>query len=200
MPGTVHAPLRMHLRDGTPVLIRSVIQADKALLKEGFFRLSRKSRHMRFFSEIHDLSDRQLRYFTQIDYSDHMAWIALDPSASGQQGLGVARYVRLDQNPRVAEAAITVVDSVQGRGLGTLLLGALSRSAVENGIDTFVAYVLAENERMLEIFRELGGHAEPEPDGTFKVEVKIPNNPQDYADTPAGRVFKAVALQMSRND
>jgi hypothetical protein len=37
------------------------------------------------------LSDQQLRYFTEIDYVNHMAWVALDPTRPDQPGLGVAR-------------------------------------------------------------------------------------------------------------
>ncbi len=47
----------------------------------------------------------------------------------GQPGLGVARYISLADNPTTAEAAVTVVDEQQGRGIGTILLELLATSA-----------------------------------------------------------------------
>src|SRR5947207_6557708 len=47
---------------------------------------------------------------TEIDYHDHMAWVALDPPGPGFLGVGVGRYARPAEEPAVAEAAVTVVD------------------------------------------------------------------------------------------
>jgi GNAT superfamily N-acetyltransferase len=47
----------------------------------------------------------------------------------GTAGLGIARYVRHVSRPDAAEVAVTVIDDWQGRGLGTLLLEAVSGRA-----------------------------------------------------------------------
>lgn len=58
--------------------------------------------------------------------------------------------------PDRAEFAVAIEDDVQGRGLGTHLLGHLAEAADAAGITTFVAEVLPENGPMLEVFRESG--------------------------------------------
>ncbi|MBI4259577.1 MAG: GNAT family N-acetyltransferase [Actinobacteria bacterium] len=188
--------LEFPLRDGTLVLIRPILPGDKDRLREGFSRLSDGSRYRRFGTAIDELTDEQVRYLTEIDYEDHMAWVALDPSTPELAGLGVARYVRLAEEPHVAEAAVTVVDSHHGRGLGTILLGVLGLSAVSNGIRTFRAYVLEENQPVLDILHELGARTDHEGGGLVRVDVPLPDDPEDLPDNPTGRVFKAVARRL----
>ncbi|NIM51021.1 MAG: GNAT family N-acetyltransferase [Gemmatimonadales bacterium] len=166
--------LRLSLRDGTPVLIRPVVPKDKALLKEGLIRLSEHYRYRRFMTPVPDVTEEQLRYLTEIDYRDHMAWAAFDLSRSEELGVGVARYIRHEPDRTKAEVAVPVVDSHLQRGIGTLLLSVLSRSAAENAIRTFVAYVLAANTRTLAIFRDLGATVEPGDGGVMRVEVPAP--------------------------
>ena len=175
------------------MLIRPVLPGDKEHLRDGVARLSETSRYRRFFAFVKVLSDDQLQYLTEIDYRDHMAWIAFDMTNAKGLPIGVARYIRLENEPGSAEAAVTVVDTHQGRGVGTLLLAFLCRTAKDNEIDSFVAYVLDDNEPMLRIFRDLGARVDREEPGIVRVTVPVPNDPDGLPDTPAGRVFKAVA-------
>jgi len=185
------------LRDGTPVLIRPVVPEDARLLREGFERLSDVSRYQRFLHPVKELTAAQLRYFTEIDYRDHMAWVAVDLSQPSRPGVGIARYIRFPHRRNAAEVAVTVVDAHQGTGLGTLLLGMLARSAVENRIDTWVAEVLTENTAMLNLFRDLGAHdARLQEGGVVQVEIPVPRDPSQLPETPAGKVFRAVAQQV----
>ena len=188
-------PMRFTLRNGAPIVVRPILPDDKERLVEAFARLSEQSRYQRFGTPVQHLTDEQLRYLTEIDYDDHMAWVALDPAADGEPGLGVARYVRLPDEPEIAEAAVTVVDSHQGLGLGSILLGVLGLSAVAHGIRAFRAYVLEENQAVQELFAGLG--ATMHHDGPMlEVDVPLPEDPADLPDTPTGRVFRAVAAHM----
>jgi len=185
------------LRDGTQVLIRPVVPEDKPLLREGFERLTAVSRQRRCMRAMRELNAEQLAYFTEIDYRDHMAWVAVDLSQPEGPGLGIAQHVRLQERPHCAEVAVTVADSHQGKGLGTLLLGVLAQSAVDNGIDMWVAYVLTDNTPMLKLFHDLGAHtARVEEPGVMRVEIPVPRDPSLVPETPAGRVFKAVAREV----
>ncbi len=195
MARTPPDPIQLELRDGTPILFRPIVPDDKDRLRDGLRRLSELSRYRRFMRAIGELTESQLAYLTDLDYDSHMAWAAIDLSLPDQPGIGVARYIRQDDDPTKAEVAVTVVDSHQGRGLGTLLLGVLSRTAAENGIETYVAHVLAENAPMLRIFADLGGRAQA--DGEIvRVEIPVPKDPRDLPNTPAGRVFRAIARRM----
>ena len=181
------------LRDGTPVLIRPIRPDDKGLLREGFARLSEESRLRRFLAPVTQLTDGMLAYLTEIDYVDHFAWLAglaEDPTF----GLGVARYVRLKDEPTIAEAAITVIDEYQGRGLGTILLGLLGARAREVGITAFRAFVLEDNAPMRALLDELGTEARHESPGVLVMDT--PLDPDRLPDSVASRVFRAVARKI----
>lgn len=124
------------LLDGTRVRIRPIVPQDKERLVAAFERLSPESRYRRFLSPVDEITPDLLRRLTEIDYVDHFAWAALLADDPGEPSVGVARYVRLPDEPGVAEAAVTVVDEYQGRGLGTLLQ-ALGAVALEHGIRRF---------------------------------------------------------------
>ena len=165
-------PVSAVLRDGSRVRIRQVRRTDRDLLVRGFERLSPESRYRRFLTPMHELDERTLRYLTDLDHRDHEAMIALDESGDG---VGVARYVRSAVRPDTAEVAVAVVDRWQGRGLGTLLLRAISARARTEGVRTFTALMLASNHDMMDLFEHLGrvrivGRA----GGTVEIEVAIP--------------------------
>lgn len=193
--GVLDEPFEVTLRDGTRALIRLLVPADRERLEQGFARLSPASRYLRFHSQIKVLSDAQLRYFTEIDYRDHVAWGALEADAPDQPGMGVARYVRLESQPDVAEGAITVLDEYQGRGVGTVLLGVLIRSARANGIATLRNYVLVDNASMLHLFADLGATRAYDGDGVYRVDVPLPDDLADLPHTAAAEIVRAVAAR-----
>jgi RimJ/RimL family protein N-acetyltransferase len=166
-------PHEVELRDGTRVLVRPILPEDKDRLRRGLALLSPRSRYLRFHSPVTAITDQQLRYLTEVDYRDHMAWVAIDRDRPADPGMGVARYVRLPDEPAVAEAAITVADDYQGRGLGSVLLRVLGRSATEQGIRTFRSYVLDENVAMRRIFDRLGARREREEAGVWRIDLDL---------------------------
>ena len=162
------------LVDGTSITVRPIVGSDKDALQEGLQRLSPESRFLRFFSDVARLSDKDLRYLTEIDYRDHFAWVAFhEPEHEEPEGVGVGRYVRLAEEPEVAEAAIAVVDAWQRKGVGTVILSLLAQTAMEHGIVVFRIYVLDDN-------AELVNRMEREhitvrhTDGVYEVDVALP--------------------------
>lgn len=180
------------LRDGTRVLVRMVQPEDRDQFVEGFARLSTRSRYLRFHANVEHLSDRQLEYLTEVDQVNHVAWVAIDRDAPEQPGIGVARFVRLGDEPNVAEAAITVLDDYQGRGLGTMLLRVLAGAARERGIDTFRAYVLGENRAVITMLDALGPTRTEQQDGVHQIDVDLSGADEEPATSTAGKVFHAV--------
>lgn len=139
----------VRLRDGTEVLLRLVIPADKLLLKRGMDRFSPESRYHRFLYAKHELSEVELEYLTEFDGIDHFALGAVAHDASGEeQGVGVARFVRFGDESDTAEPTVAVVDEFQGRGLGGLLFSRLMDAARERGIRRFHGRMLAHNKAM----------------------------------------------------
>ena len=51
---------------------------------------------------------------------------------------------------------MSVIDAMQGRGLGGMLLRRLCDRAAENGIRVFTAGLLTSNHTMLQLFEKLG--------------------------------------------
>jgi len=158
------------LRDGSQVLVRPIRPEDKEALVEGLHRLSPESRYRRFLRPVTTLSERELKYLTEIDYTSHFAWVAADPDDGS--GLGVARYVRDSKDPEVAEAAVAIVDDHQGKGLGTILIRLLVATALENGIKVFRSWVLGENREVLGPLERIGARRTPD-EGVLKAEVDL---------------------------
>ena len=66
-------------------------------------------------------------------------------------------FVRLSNEPGVAEPAIAVIDDYQGQGLGRILLKRLTLAARERGIERFRFDFLPQNRkiwRMLSDFKK----------------------------------------------
>lgn len=180
------------LEDGGKVVVRPIVPEDREALIAGFERLSEASRRFRFFRGKDRLTEEELRYLTEIDYSDHFAWVALDPDEGPQSGVGVARYVRSKDDPEVAEPAVTVVDDHQGRGIGGILLRLLAESAVQNGIRRFRAEVLGDNVDALSGVRGLGRVAAVE-SGVISVDVDLPLDASPFRDSGTYELLRRVA-------
>ena len=144
------------LRDGGHVRIRPIVPSDKSRLAAGLARMSPESRYRRFFTAVDELTPSALAYLTEIDYTAHFAWGALDLDEPDEPGVGVARYVRLPDDPETAEVAVAVVDDHQSRGIGTLLLEVAALTAREHGIRRFVATVLPANAAVAQLVAGLG--------------------------------------------
>jgi RimJ/RimL family protein N-acetyltransferase len=129
-----------------------------AALQRAFEALSPNSRYLRFHVPMRRLPDGLARYLTDVDGVHHVALIAFD-RARPDEWLGVARFVRNREAPETAEAAITLADRAQGRGIATRLLQALALEARATGIHTFTMLVLASNQRARNMLKRLGGAA-----------------------------------------
>lgn len=125
--------------------VRPIHPSDKKLLQKGFSQLSEKSKYLRLFQIKNKLSDSQLNYFTEVDGTEHVAWGILDESDKEPIPVGIGRFVKYKDEENVAEVAITVTDSHQGRGLGRLLFATLNYIGGTLGLKTLRHYVLSEN-------------------------------------------------------
>jgi GNAT superfamily N-acetyltransferase len=163
------------LESGLSVTIRTIQPSDRAALREEFLRLSPESRYRRFFAHMADLSDDVLTYLTEVDGVDHVALIALveSPDLKTERGVGVARFIRTAEDPKAAEAAVTVIDDMQHRGVGRSLGGALVEAARERGIERFAGEVLETNEPMLRALREAGAVLRRGDPGVLRFDVSI---------------------------
>lgn len=170
------------LRDGTLVVVRAIRPDDRGALQEGFLHLSDRTVYHRFLQAKRELTDGELRYFTELDFHDHIGLAVELRGTRPPQLIAVGRAVRTGQvvppppegpappsrtggqrfpaeapRPRdSAEVAFVVQDEYQGRGVGTLLLAHLARIARGLGYRTFEAEVLPDNRQMLDVFAHSG--------------------------------------------
>jgi GNAT superfamily N-acetyltransferase len=186
------------LADGTRILIRPLVPGDRDALARGFARLSPTSRRLRFFATLESLSDAQLDYLTDVDHVNHDAIgaVLVDEAGTVGEGVGVGRWIRLDEEPTKAEIAVTVLDDYQGRGIGTLLLGTLARRAMERGVETLFARVLWENVGWLESLRSVGARVEADEPGVARIEFDLAL-PEPPPPTLIRRVLREVATMVA---
>jgi RimJ/RimL family protein N-acetyltransferase len=186
-------PALHRLRDGTSVRLRLVGPADREQMLAGFERLSPESRYWRFFTAMPRLSPALLTRLTDTDGHDHLAIGAELRDEDGGPLVGVARFIRLGDAPDTAEASVAVVDDLQRRGLGRLLLRQLSAAARAHGIRTFRAHVLGGNDRMRALLRDIDAHPTVSSEaGMLVYDFALPP-PQDEA-AGAGLVFEALRV------
>ena len=148
------------LPDGTQILIRPIRPDDKALLEQGLHNLSETSVQRRFLTPKPSFSRAELRYLTEVDGRNHVALVAERPNAPTRALIGVARYVRLPDDPETAEVAVVVADYWQGRGIGTLLVDELAPRARARGVRRFTATMAGDNRPAHRLFEKLSRHAE----------------------------------------
>ena len=146
-----HREADVVLRDGSTVHLRPVKSGDYDAVLAFLERLSPDSLALRFFSGAANL-EGAARWEVDVDYRDSYGLVAT--TGPGGAIVGDAAYRRSGDDR--AEVAFAVADSLQGRGLGTLLLGQLAEAAEQNGIGVFEAQVLPANHRMVEVFRTSG--------------------------------------------
>ena len=142
------------LADGTPVMIRPIRPSDRELFAPARRRFSDTTMYRRFMSPKPVLSNAELRFLTEVDGFDHVAFVAVradDP----RYLVAVARFVRLARDPATAEAAIVVADTEQGQGLGKQLALVLADAARERGIERFMATMLSDNRAAHALMRTL---------------------------------------------
>jgi GNAT superfamily N-acetyltransferase len=141
-----------HLTDGTEVTLREIRAEDKPLLAAGHARLSERSRLTRFLASKPKLTDSDLRYLTEVDGVNHYAVVALHDG----EIVGVARWVRLHDDPEAAEAAVVVGDHLQRKGLGKILARQLADAAKARGIRRIRASILSDNPPADALMRVIG--------------------------------------------
>lgn len=156
------------LRDGSTCHMRPIRESDSDRLRRFHAQLSAETIYTRFFAPYPELSEKDVKRFTIVDYDDRVALVA---TVAGEI-VGVGRYDRVADLD--AEVAFTVRDNFQGRGLGSVLLEHLAAAARERRVRRFVADVLPQNRRMVSTFSQAGYRVASElEDGVVKLAFEI---------------------------
>ena len=151
----LHLARNRFLFDGTPVTIRPIRPEDSGMEQEFVRHLSEDARYFRFLGTMRELPPNELKYFTEIDYDRHMAFVAVIRRDGNDVEIGVARYVGNEQRDS-CEFAVTVDDAWQGTGVAGLLMVSLMDAARERGFRTMEGLILKSNRKMLKFAKQLG--------------------------------------------
>lgn len=142
------------LRDGRKVEIRALRTEDKADMLGAIGRTSAQSLYRRFFGAKRDFSEKEVDFFLNIDFTNHVALVAVIEESGRAVIIAGGRYVAV--RPGVAEIAFAVIDDYQGQGIGAALLRHLAAIARDGGFKEFTAEVLPDNIPMLKVFEKSG--------------------------------------------
>ena len=184
------------LRDGGRMFIRTLRPSDRDELAERYLELSSQARRLRFFNAHDHLSTRLLDYLVDVDGVDRCALVAFAIDDDGAPGVGIARYSRSREDPNCAEAAVTVLDRYQNRGIATALLLRLADRARQNGIATFTASVMWENRALLDGLRTFGAEVMPSEPGVASVRVALPPSEAELPETELHRILRVFAERL----
>ena len=142
------------LRDGSGIEIRAIRPADHQEMLEAIGRTSVESLQRRFFVPKLHFSDKELDFFINVDFKDHVALVA-ELNENGRRVIvGGGRYIMVQ--PGQAEMAFTVIDAYQGKGIASVLMRHLIAIARDGGLKELIAEVLPENAPMLKLFGRFG--------------------------------------------
>ena len=143
------------LDDGEKLLLRHIAPADAAREQAFVHGLSSKSSYLRFHGTLTDLSKKDLKKFTEPDPRNAVALIVVHSGKTGEEEIGVARYV-IDPDGANCEFAIVVADKWQKHGIGTRLMNALISHLQVSGVKQISGSVLKSNSAMLKFIKQMG--------------------------------------------
>lgn len=168
---------------GAPLHGRAVGYADEAAVRALHHRCSPDTRRGRYFLARRDLTTRMWQAFCD---PARGVTLLLETDEPGRDTPTVVALGHLlyTADPGVAELALMVEDTWQGRGVGTALARWLVELARDRGVAVVHASVLADNVRMRELLARLG--AVVDSGDRLVIEARIPVPVAAGTAVPAG--------------
>jgi GNAT superfamily N-acetyltransferase len=156
------------LRNRTAVTIRAIRPEDKMRLASAFKNLDRESVYTRFFHYVGELTDRDLRRATEVDFDREVALVVTTTLGDEETIIGAGRYIvgEAADAGRSAEVAFMVEEDYQGLGIASRLLRHLIQIGRQQNVSRLVAEVLSGNQAMLRVFTGSGLRMQQQRDGT----------------------------------
>jgi acetyltransferase len=140
--------------------VRPIRPADIALYPDFLTQVSPDDVRLRFLAPRRAFPGDMLKRLTQLDYDRDIAFVALTPAGK----LAAVARLSCDPDRERAEYAILVRTDLQGRGVGWSMLHHLIDYARAEKIARLEGIVLADNDKMLAMCREVGFAIEAHPD------------------------------------
>ena len=148
-------------------MVRPLVRADRLALEAALASLSDRSRYARFMSPRRSLPAEEIEFLLAGDGRDHVALAAW----TGGRMVAEARLIRTAAG--AGEIALAVIDPLQRRGIGTLLIDRLLQAGRDRGLARLIGHVLVDNQPMLRLLRKLGAKIGLPSLGVYTTELAI---------------------------
>ena len=141
------------LANGKNVDFRPLLPSDEFESRNFYYSLQEDSIYYRFFNKRKVFSrDMLQKQWAEVDYRRNMTIIGLMQLGKRKQIVAIGSYAEADEDS--AEVAFLVKEKLHGMGIGSFLLDLLEGIAKKNNYKKFVATVLAENRKMINVFQK----------------------------------------------
>jgi GNAT superfamily N-acetyltransferase len=154
MPEQVKYSAVEALHNGQRIEIRALRPEDRTDFLAAVEQIGARSRYRRFFHPKRHFTDKEVAFYLNVDFVNHVALVAVGEEDGKLVIVGGGRY-GISQ-PGMAELAFAVVDQCQGQGIGAALLRHLIVIARKAGLKELTAEVLPDNMPMLKVFEKSG--------------------------------------------
>jgi len=141
------------LKDGSRVLLRPIKPSDATMKQDLFYSLSKETVTKRYLGSLKAMPLKRIWPYVVVDYDNEMVIVGTVQEDGNESIIAIGSYSRVP-NTNLAEVALVVRDDWQNRGLGTILFNYLCEIANKRGLAGFTAWVLADNSRMMHIFKK----------------------------------------------
>ncbi len=135
--------------------LRPLNPSDERRLQEFFYSHTKETLQMRYNTIPTQMNREKSCNLVSVDQSKDLALCIVRQKGSMSQIQAVGRYY-LSRDGENCEAAFVTRENNQGKGMAKLLLTEMIRIAKIRGVKTMLAYVRAENQKMLAVFEKAG--------------------------------------------
>ncbi len=162
----------MKLPTGREIGFRPLLPSDEFESRNFFYSLQEDTIYYRFFNKRKVFSREMIQsQWADVDYRRNMTIIGLIQQGKTKHISAIGSYAEAGED--AAEIAFLVKEELQGMGIGSRLLEILEGIAKENGYTKFVATVLAENKKMIQVFRKRYPDAKLVRSGGGDIEIEM---------------------------
>ncbi len=158
--------------DGQCYDLRPLNPSDERRLQEFFYSHTKETLQMRYNTVPTQMSREKSCTLVSVDQTTDLALCIVRQKGSAAEIQAVGRYYFVPQN-NSCEVAFVTREIHQGKGMASRLLDEMIRIAKLRAIDHMVAYVRAENHKMLAVFERAGFKRLPSEE-PGEVHLKLP--------------------------
>jgi RimJ/RimL family protein N-acetyltransferase len=152
------------------IALRPAARGDQNRIQTLVRGLTPRTRYLRFFNGVQELSHPWLERFSRADPQGNYTLLAIAPDTGS--AVGMAQY-SADPYPDRCDFALLVADGWQGMGIGRQLLRALIGFARRAGFERIEGEVLAENQPMLRLAQSMGFRLRRDPQSALLIHAGI---------------------------